>query len=68
MLGVEVFRDKQGQGQGRREGGEKEGKEEEKEGQMEGVKEQGEKCDTENGNQDGSPKPKANGGNQETST
>ncbi|XP_071771009.2 RNA cytosine C(5)-methyltransferase NSUN2 [Centroberyx gerrardi] len=67
MLGVEVFRDKQGAGQGRRDAG-KEGKEEEgaeKEGETtEGAAENEGELDLENG----SSEAKANGGNQGTSS
>lgn len=63
MLGVEVFRDKQGQGQKRRDG-EKEGKEED---EGEKVAEEEEEAagnekelDLENGNENGSSEPKSN--------
>lgn len=74
MLGVEVFRDKQGQGQGRRDA-EKEGKEggveeeiEEKEEESQGAAENEGELDLKNGGQDGSSEPKTNGGNQATSS
>uniref|UniRef100_A0A667XY50 tRNA (cytosine(34)-C(5))-methyltransferase n=1 Tax=Myripristis murdjan TaxID=586833 RepID=A0A667XY50_9TELE len=75
MLGVEVFRDKQGQGQGRRdaekegkEGGEEEEIEAEKEEESQGAAENEGELDLKNGDQDGSSEPKTNGGNQGTSS
>uniref|UniRef100_A0A3B4WSA8 tRNA (cytosine(34)-C(5))-methyltransferase n=1 Tax=Seriola lalandi dorsalis TaxID=1841481 RepID=A0A3B4WSA8_SERLL len=74
MLGVEVFRDKQGQGQKRRDG-EKEGKEEvededevEKVAEEEGAAENDRELDLENGNENGSSEPKADSVNQGTSS
>ncbi|KAM4630711.1 RNA cytosine C(5)-methyltransferase NSUN2 [Polymixia lowei] len=64
MLGVEVFRDKQGVNQGQREG-DKEGKEEEK-GEL--PAEQEGELDSENGAPDGPSESKTNSGKQETST
>ncbi|XP_056154296.1 RNA cytosine C(5)-methyltransferase NSUN2 [Lampris incognitus] len=69
MLGVEVFREKPGLSQGRREG-EKEGKEEdteEKEEETEAAPERNEP-DMENSDPDGSVEPKANSGKQAPST
>uniref|UniRef100_A0A4W6FMR7 tRNA (cytosine(34)-C(5))-methyltransferase n=1 Tax=Lates calcarifer TaxID=8187 RepID=A0A4W6FMR7_LATCA len=70
MLGVEVFRDKQGLGQKRRDG-DKEGKEEvadEVEKEEEGAAENEEDLDLENANENGSSEPKTDSGNQGTSS
>uniref|UniRef100_A0AAQ5ZK50 tRNA (cytosine(34)-C(5))-methyltransferase n=1 Tax=Amphiprion ocellaris TaxID=80972 RepID=A0AAQ5ZK50_AMPOC len=73
MLGVEVFRDKQGLGQ-KRGDGEKEGKEQvEDEVEKDAEEEEGAgdnetELDLENGDQNGSSKPKTEGGNKETSS
>ncbi|KAM4539185.1 RNA cytosine C(5)-methyltransferase NSUN2 [Odontesthes bonariensis] len=66
MLGVEVFRDKPGQGQKRRDG-EKEGKEgvEEEEVEEEGAAAENE-AEMENGEENGSSQPKTDSGNKET--
>ncbi|KAM3858634.1 RNA cytosine C(5)-methyltransferase NSUN2 [Diretmus argenteus] len=66
MLGVEVFRDKQGQG--RRDGPKKgkEAEEAEKEGESEGAPEDKGELDLENSSQDAPSEPKANGGEQAT--
>ncbi|XP_072226596.1 RNA cytosine C(5)-methyltransferase NSUN2 [Leuresthes tenuis] len=67
MLGVEVFRDKQGQGQKRRDG-EKEGKEGvEEEVEEEGATAENEaELELENGEQNGSSQPKTDSGSKET--
>ncbi|XP_047461054.1 RNA cytosine C(5)-methyltransferase NSUN2 [Mugil cephalus] len=73
MLGVEVFRDKQGQGQKRRDG-EKDRKEEvedeaEKDAEEEGAAVENEGVlDLENGEKNGSSQPKADNGDKETSS
>lgn len=59
MLGVEVFRDKQGLGQKQRD----EGK-----GEEEGAAENEAELDLENGDENGSSQAKANSGNQGTSS
>lgn len=72
MLGVEVFRDKQGLGQKQRDG-EKEGKEEaedqvEKDAEEEGAVENEEELDLENGDENRSSEPNMDSGNQGTSS
>uniref|UniRef100_A0A665UFC7 tRNA (cytosine(34)-C(5))-methyltransferase n=1 Tax=Echeneis naucrates TaxID=173247 RepID=A0A665UFC7_ECHNA len=74
MLGVEVFRDKQGLGQ-KRSDGEKEGKQEvdeedkmEKVAEEEGSAQNEAELDMENGDENGSSVPKSDIGNQETSS
>lgn len=65
MLGVEVFRDKQGLGQKQGD----EGKEEvEKDAEEEGAAENEAELDLENGDKNGSSQPKADSGNQGTSS
>lgn len=65
MLGVEVFRDKQGLGLKQRD----EGKEEaEKDAEEEGEAEKDVKLDLENGDKNGSSQPKTDSGNQGTSS
>lgn len=63
MLGVEVFRDKQGFGQKQR----NEGKEVEKDAKEEGAVEN-EEMDLENGDENRSSEPKTDSGNQGTSS
>jgi len=60
MLGVEVFRDKQGQ---KRRDGEKEGKEGEEEG---ATAENEAELELENGEENGSSQPKTDSGSKET--
>lgn len=62
MLGVEVFRDKQGLGQKQRE----EGKEELEKDAAEEVAVENEEMDLENGDKNGSSEPKTDSGNQGT--
>lgn len=65
MLGVEVFRDKQGLGLKQRD----EGKEEaEKDAEEEGEAEKDVKLDLENGDKNGSSQPKTDSGNQGASS
>lgn len=64
MLGVEVFRDKQGQGQKQRRQGEEGTEKDAEEAAAAGGEE---RMDTENGGQNGS-EPKVGGSNQETSS
>ncbi|KAK2830121.1 hypothetical protein Q5P01_018052 [Channa striata] len=72
MLGVEVFRDKQGQGQKQRveekEGKEEVGDEVEKEAEEEGAAENEAELDLENGDENGSSEPKMDTDNQGTSS
>ncbi|KAF7657680.1 hypothetical protein LDENG_00023400 [Lucifuga dentata] len=69
MLGVEVFRDKQGVGQKGRDEGNKEVEEGiGKEGREEGAAGIEGELDLENGNQNGPSESKTDGGNQETSS
>lgn len=63
MLGVDVFRDKQGQGQKQRD----EGKEVEKDAEEE-VAVENEEMDLENGDENRSSEPKTDNGNQGTSS
>uniref|UniRef100_A0A7N9AK22 tRNA (cytosine(34)-C(5))-methyltransferase n=1 Tax=Mastacembelus armatus TaxID=205130 RepID=A0A7N9AK22_9TELE len=72
MLGVEVFRDKQGLGQKRRDGG-KEGKEEledevEKDEEEEGAEENEDDLDLEHRSENGSSEPKTDSGTQQMSS
>lgn len=72
MLGVEVFRDKQGIGQKERDG-ENEGKKEaenqvEKDGEKEGAVVNEGELDSENADENGSSEPKMDRGNQGTSS
>ncbi|XP_067467567.1 RNA cytosine C(5)-methyltransferase NSUN2 [Thunnus thynnus] len=67
MLGVEVFRDKQGVGQKRRDV-DKEGKEEVADGGEEGAVENEGELDLENGDENGSSEPKTDGDKQGTSS
>lgn len=64
MLGVEVFRDKQGLGQKQRDESKAQVEKDEEE---EGAVENEEEMDLENGNENGSSEPKSDSGNQETS-
>lgn len=65
MLGVEVFRDKQSLGQKQRDEGKAEVG---KDGEEEGAVENEEEMDLANGNENGSPEPKNDSGNQGTSS
>lgn len=69
MLGVEVFRDKQGLGQKQRDG-EKGGKEEDEAEKVAEEEEDAaaEELDLENGNENGSSEPKSDSGKQGTSS